>query len=105
MEEHNLFDYPERIYNILLWMKVEFYWIQNHTGQKNIRYRCSGQKSQITVIGCCSATGQAIQPFVIFDAKQLNLQWCKGEVPGTRYGLSDSWWTNKELFNGWPFSQ
>ena len=104
MEEHNLFDHPERIYNmdesgIPLDPKPPK--VVSPKGQKKIRYRCSGQKSQITVIGCCSATGQAIPPFVIFDAKQLNLQWCKGEVPGTRYGLSDSGWTNKELFSGW----
>ena len=29
-------------------------------GQKKIRYHTSGQKSQITVIGCGSATGQIL---------------------------------------------
>ena len=58
-------------------------------------------KSQITVIGCVSATGQALPPFVIFDAKSLNMEWRKGEIPGTTYGLSDKGWVDKELFKGW----
>ncbi len=55
---------------------------------------------QITVIGCVSATGQAIPPFVIFDAKCLNMDWRKGEIPGTTYGLSDKGWVDTELFKG-----
>ncbi len=43
----------------------------------------------ITVIGCGSATGQIVPPFVIFAAKQLNLLWTRGEVSGSRYAVSD----------------
>lgn len=70
-------------------------------GQKKVRSRTSGNRSQITVIACVSAAGQAIPPFVIFDAKGLNHEWTKGEVVGTRYGLSDSGWVDSELFKGW----
>ena len=38
---------------------------------------------------------------MIFDAQQLNSFWTVGEVPGTRYGLSKSGWTDSELFQGW----
>ena len=44
-------------------------------GAKKIRYRTSGQKAQITVIGYGNAVGQALPPFMIFiiyAAKQLN---------------------------------
>ena len=104
MEENNLTDHPERVYNmdesgIPLDPKPPR--IVSLKGQKKVRYRSSGNKSQITVLGCCSATGQAIPPFVIFDAKQLNPFWTKGEVPGTRYGLSKKGWTDRELFQGW----
>ncbi len=44
-------------------------------GQKKVRYRTSGQKSQVTVIGCGSATGQVIPPFIIFSGKQIHLLW------------------------------
>ena len=67
-------------------------------GLKKVRYRSSGQ---VTVVGCASASGQPIPPFVIFDAKQLNPIWTKGKVAGTRYGLSDSGWIDRELFHGW----
>ena len=54
-----------------------------------IKVRCRTQKSQITAIGCGSATGQSIPPFIIFAAKQLNHSWTLNEVSGSRYGVSD----------------
>ena len=56
-------------------------------GQKKIRYRTFGQKAQITVIGCGSATGQIISPFIIYAAKQLNPLWIRDEVGGSRYAV------------------
>lgn len=66
-----------------------------------MRYACSGQKGQITVLGCASATGHIVSPSIIFDAMQLNPLWTRGEVPGSHYGLSDSGWIDRELFDGW----
>ena len=68
---------------------------------KKVRYRSSGRKGQITVVGCASAAGQVIPSMVIFDAARLNPAWTKGEVPGTRYGLSSNGWINTDLFEGW----
>lgn len=59
-------------------------------GQKKVRYRTSRQKSQITVIGCASATRKAIPPFIIFAAKQVSPLWTKDEVIGSRYAVSDN---------------
>ena len=70
-------------------------------GQKKVKYRTSGNINQITVIACVSASGQCIPPFVIFDAKWLNMEWRKDEVVGTSYGLSDNGWVDSELFRGW----
>ena len=70
-------------------------------GLKKVSYWSSDQKGQVIVVGCAIASGQAILPFVIFDAKQLNLHLTKGEVPGTRYSLSDSRWIDKELRIPW----
>jgi len=33
---------------------------------------------------------------VIFDAKQLNIEWKSGEIVGTTYGLSDNGWVDSE---------
>ena len=66
-------------------------------GQKKVWYRTLGNKKQVTVIACVSASGQCIPPFVIFDTKRLNLDWRKDES----YGLSDNDWVDSELFKGW----
>ena len=68
-------------------------------GQKKVRYQTSGQKQQMTVIGCGSATGHVIPPFVVFAAKNLNHLWMKNEVPGTRFAVSDNGWVDHELFS------
>ena len=70
-------------------------------GQKKVRYRTSGQKAQITVIGCGSATGHAIPPFIIFAAKQISPLWTVDEVNGSRYAVSDKGWVDQELFYFW----
>ena len=58
-------------------------------GQKKVRYRTTGDKAQITVIGCGSATGQAIPPFIIFAAKQISPLWTIDEVNGSRFAVSE----------------
>ena len=56
---------------------------------------------QITVVACASAAGHAIPPMVIFNASKLNSAWTKGEVVGTKYGLSVNEWINTDLFEAW----
>ena len=50
----------------------------------------SGDKSQITVVGCINEVGQAIPPFVIFKAKTLSPLWMKNGVPGAAYARSEN---------------
>ena len=98
--EHDMLDKPVQLYNM------------DETGmpidarplnvvakkKKKVRYRKAGNKSQVTVVGCVNAVGQVIPPIVIFDAKTFNVDWSKGEVPGTFYGLSPKEWIDAELF-------
>ena len=42
-----------------------------------------------------------LPPFVIFDAKSLNMEWTKDKVPNTTYGLSSRGWIDMNLFKGW----
>ena len=70
-------------------------------GQKNPSAIGSGDKSQITVLSCCSAAGYVLPPFVIFDRKSLKPELTIGEVPGTVYGLSKKGWIDAELFELW----
>ena len=89
----NFYEHPEAIYNM------------DETGvpldpcppkvivakdQKKVRYRTSGKKQQITVIGCGIATGQAMPPYIIFAVKQVNPLWTQDKVVGSRYGVSDN---------------
>ena len=67
-------------------------------GQKHPSAVSSGDKSQITVLSCCSAVGYAMAPFVIFDRKFLRPELTVGEVLGTVYGLSKKGWIDGELF-------
>ena len=101
--EHNSLDFPTQIYNVdETGMPLDHRApkVMTMRGQK-VRCRTSGNKNQITVIACVSATGQAIPPFVIFDAKSLNREWMKDQVPGTTYGCSPKGWVDTVLFEGW----
>jgi len=98
-DEHKLLDKPENIYNVENGMPLDHRAprIVAKKGQNKVRYTTSGNKSQVTVVGCINAVGQALPPFVIFDAKNLNMEWTKKEVSGTTYGLSDSGWMDMHL--------
>ena len=50
-------------------------------GEKNV---LSISKSQVTVIACVSATGQAIPPLI---RKTMAPEMAIGEIPGTHYGV------------------
>ena len=42
-----------------------------------MKSRTSGNKAQTTVVACVNAIGQAIPPYVIYNAKTLNPEWMK----------------------------
>lgn len=55
----------------------------------------SGNKTQITILGCVSAAGQTIPPIVVFSGKRFNHELSK---PGR---MSDSGWMDSELVLNW----
>ena len=61
----------------------------------------SGNKAQVTIVGCCSAAGLCVPPMVIWDRKTLAPELTIGEVPGSIYGLSGNGWMDMELFHIW----
>ena len=61
----------------------------------------AGNKSQITVLMCCSAGGYPLPPYVIFDRKFIKLEMTEGEVDGTVYGTSTNGWIDSELLELW----
>ena len=103
-DEHGFDSHPEAIYNMDetgVPLEPRPPKVIAAKGKKKIRYRTSGQKSQITVIGCASATGQILPPYIIFAAKQLNELWTRNEVSGSRYAVSNKGWVDQELFFFW----
>ena len=104
LEENNLMKNPAQIYNV-----NETGMLLDHhppkvvaiKGQKKVCCRTSGNKLPVTVIPRVSATGHTLPPFVIFDVKNLNMEWTKGEVAGTRYRLSSIGWVDTDLFKEW----
>ena len=102
--EHGLMDLPGQIYNVDetgIPLDHRPPKVVTRKGQKKVRSHTSGNKSQITIIGCINAAGSHIPPFVIFDAKNLNHNWTEGEVPGTTHGTSQKGWMDTQLFKGW----
>lgn len=94
LSEHNLIDNPGLIYVDETGMSFEHSAprIIPKKGKSKVRDRTSGNKSQVAVVGCVSAAGHVIPPFVTFDAKRL-IEWgVEGQIPGTTYGLSRKGW-------------
>ena len=73
---------------------------QKPVGSKN-PVASSGDKSQITCVGCVSAAGQYLPPMIIWDRKTLKPELTTGEFPQTIYGLSPKGWMDMELFEQW----
>lgn len=103
-EENDLFNKPSQLYNMdETGMPLEHRApnVITKKGKRKVLYCSPGNKSQITVVGCVNASGQPIPPMVIFDSKSFNIDWAKGEVPGTFYGLSPKGWIDGKLFKLW----
>ena len=102
--ENNLIDKPAQIFNmdeIGMPLDPSPPLVVAQRGQKHPSAVGSGDKSQITVLSCCSAAGYALPPFVIFDRMALKPELTTGEVPGTVYGLSRKGWIDGKLFHLW----
>ena len=104
LEENNLMNIPGQLYNVDK-TGIPLDHCQPKAvakrGKQKIRCCTTENKEQITVIGCVSASGHAIPPYVIFDTKQLNYAWTKEEVPGTQYCLNNKGWIDNILFRDW----
>ena len=71
-------------------------------GQKHPYVVTSGDKTQITIMSCISAAGNAIPPCINFQQKRKVDDYLRlGEVPDTYYNVSDSGWMNGAIFEDW----
>jgi len=98
-DDGDFWNHPEAIYNMDESGMPRPPKVVARKGQKKVCYQTSGQKQQITGIGCGSATGQCLLPFIIFFCQNvLNHMQCRNEVTGTSYAYSEKGWINHELF-------
>lgn len=93
LEKNNLLHKPGQIYNI-----DESGISLDHLAPRVLTKK--GQKKFAMLHQGTNLRSQ-LSAFVILDAKNLNMEWTKGEVPGTTYGLSDSGWMEMRLFKDW----
>ena len=85
LTEHDLLNKPKRTYNVdetSMPLDHKPPKVVTTKGQKKVRCRTTGNKAQVAVIACVSALVHTIPPFVIFDAKTLNIEWTKEKFQG-----------------------
>ena len=102
MTENDLLDKPCQIYNVDetgLPLDPKPPQLIFQQSEKNPAAVGSGNKAQITVVGCVS--GSCLPPMVIWDRRTHSPELTVGEVPGTIYGLSGKGWIDQELFEVW----
>ena len=58
----------------------------------------AGRSKTTTILGCGSAGGVAIPPFFVFAGKRMLPELMKGATPGAAGTVSDSGWSNGEVF-------
>lgn len=81
LEDNNHMKSPGQIYNVDesgMPLDHRAPKVVTQKGQKKVRVRTTGDKSQITIVGCASASGQVIPPYVNFDTVTMNLAWTEG---------------------------
>ena len=104
LEEYDIIGKPNQIFNM---DETGMSFEPKHpkgifpVGDKRPAMFSSGNKGQVTVVGCVSAAGFCMPPMVILDRKTLAPYLTTGEVAGTIYGLSSSGWMDQELFHLW----
>ena len=55
----------------------------------------------VTAVGCCSASGQYVPPYIIMKGKRLREEYKDGLPAGSKVAMSDTSYINKELFLDW----
>lgn len=100
LEENDLEDKPQFIYNL-----DETGIHPEHRppnviapkGQKTPAIT-SPRSTTTTLIGCANAAGHHLPPFFVFKGKRFNPDLMKGASPGAKGVMSDSGWSNAQIF-------
>ncbi|XP_053388230.1 uncharacterized protein LOC128551405 [Mercenaria mercenaria] len=58
----------------------------------------SGKGKTVTILGCGSAAGQAIPPYLVFPGQRMREELLHGASPGADGTISESGWSNSSIF-------
>ncbi|XP_063953424.1 tigger transposable element-derived protein 1-like [Lytechinus pictus] len=101
LRKYNLLEMPSRIFNV-----DEVGFNCEHRPVKIVtRKSChrpqsitSPRSALTTLIACGNAAGDSLPPFLVFKGKKATETLREGGLPGTLVDVSDSGWSNSELF-------
>ncbi|XP_022080271.1 uncharacterized protein LOC110973627 [Acanthaster planci] len=90
---HGLEDTPERIFSL---------------DEKSVKvYQADGGADwqlAVTIIGCGDALGCQIPPYFVFPGHRMRHQLLKGSTPGASGTVSDSGWSNTDIYKDYLLS-
>lgn len=62
----------------------------------------SAERGTLTTgIFCMNAAGVYVPPMLVFKGLRFKPEWKTGAPPGTSFGLSESGWSNADVFFNW----
>ena len=71
-------------------------------GKREIHATTSGEKgTTTTILGCCSAAGEYIPPFISFKGVRKSEALVRGAPPGSQVEMSQNGWIDKDIFLKW----
>ena len=58
-------------------------------------------REYVTVIGCGSASGDRLPPYILYKGKHLYDRWCQSGPVGALYGVNSNGWMEQSNFLSW----
>ena len=101
LKEHNILDFPSRIYNCDESGFPLSARVGKPVGCRSVNKVTSGNKQQITTLACYNAAGDIVPPFHVFPGERFKQNPLQDAVPNSYFGRSDNGWMTTSLFYGW----
>ena len=100
LEKYDLKDKPHLIYNIDETGLQPEHRPPNVVANPNFKTQAvtSPRSTTTTLISCVNALGNTLPPYFVFKGKRFNPDLIKGASPGTNYTMTESGWSNAEVF-------
>ncbi|XP_033108151.1 uncharacterized protein LOC117109828 [Anneissia japonica] len=97
LDQEGMHQTPEKFYNVDE-IRIS---ITNSQGKGKRSVVGAEKDENVAVVGCCSATGHYIPPYVIMKGKCMQEEYKDGLPPGSKLVMSDTSSRNNDLFLDW----